>query len=338
LTGAKQGTKAINWSSSPSAAIWSNWQTNFTSNSWGTAGNLPLYDYLRDEPDAGGFTFINANGPVRHAYTTPSIQELVTTDIASATANSSLNNIDIMVPTVGAMDPIGGSLQRSTYNTWLSGNANNCGNGSQPCGTRLLWHYQACNSFGTCTNGVTGAGSPYPAYAIDATAATNRVMEWLSYLQNISGEIYYAAMICGDLNSTGALCGYPTHPNDPWISVYYSGGWGDGTMLYTGSALAGTNYMGTGVTKPIVLPSLRLKLIRNGIQDYEYMNVLNANGKGSYVTMQINNWITNSYTFDPTATGLNIARINLGAQMQLLTFPTGSLVPAGVTLTGATVQ
>ena len=47
---------------------------------------------------------------------------------------------------------------------------------------------------------------------------------------------------------------------DPWNGVYYSGNWGDGTLVYAGCVVSATVcYMGTGVTTPIILPSIRLK-------------------------------------------------------------------------------
>ena len=67
-------------------------------------------------------------------------------------------------------------------------------------------------------------------------------------------------------------CGYPTHPYDPWQSIYPSGAWGDGTLVYAGSNVAGKdNYVGA-ISIPIILPSIRLKLMRDGTQDYEYLH------------------------------------------------------------------
>ena len=45
---------------------------------------------------------------------------------------------------------------------------------------------------------------------------------------------------------------------NPLISNYYSGGWGDGTLMYPGSSA----YVGTKT--PIWLPSLLMKMIRDG--------------------------------------------------------------------------
>jgi hypothetical protein len=311
-----------------SSAIYNNWLTNFSLNGW--TPTVTLYDYLCDEPP-NGCTWANlvSNGNTRHGYASPSIPELVTTDLADATSNSALNAIDIMVPIINEMDPQGGSLQRSTYNTWLAGNC--CGAGSSP--TRQLWSYQSCESAGTCGNGVVGVSyATWPNYSVDGKPAANRAMEWLTFLHNQSGELYYSADICMTPQSQGANCGYPSHAYDPWVSVYYSGGWGDGTLVYAGGIVSGKpNYMGADVTIPLILPSVRLKHIRDGMQDYEYLNVLTNAGKGAFVQQQISSWITNSYTFETSGTGLQTARLTLGNALHQLTYPVALAPPPSLT-------
>jgi hypothetical protein len=172
-----------------------------------------------------------------------------------------------------------------------------------------------------------------PDYSVDAKPATNRAMEWISYLYGFTGELYFAADICSGAGYPGTYCGYPlgsTH--DPWVSNYYSGSWGDGTMVYAGqgSVSGANNYLGSGVTTPIILPSVRLKHMRDGMQDYEYLNVLKNNGKSSLVSTQIASWITNSYTFETSGTGLQAARTGLGTAMHQLSYPAGILPPPSV--------
>jgi hypothetical protein len=82
--------------------------------------------------------------------------------------------------------------------------------------------------------------------------------------------------------------------------------------------------MGSGVTIPIILPSLRLKLMRDGVQDYEYLNVLSKSGNSSLVQTQVASWIKNSYTFETTGAGLQSARLALGNFMHALSYGGGS--------------
>jgi hypothetical protein len=245
-----------------------------------------------------------------------------TTDIVNATSNGALNAIDWMVPIINYLDPQGGALQRSAYNTWLAG--------PNPSGaTRKLFTYQSCSSSGTCTNGTVGSGVTYPNYNVDGLPVANRAMEWMSFRNGASGELYYAADVCMSPNGQGPYCG--TGSQTPFTNIYYSGGWGDGTLVYAGCAgslcTSKPSYMGTGVTTPIILPSVRLKHLRDGVQDYEYLNVLTKAGKGSVVTSQMNSWITNSYTYETTGTGLQTARIALGTALHGLTYPSVLLPP-----------
>ena len=315
LPGSKNTTKWIGFLSGvTSSAIWSNWQTNFNSNGWVST----LYDYLCDEPPNGcSWSTLNSNATTRHGYLNPAIPELVTTDYVNANSNNALNSIDWMVVPINILEPMGGPIQSLiNYQTWVAG--------PNPAGVqRQFWSYQACNSSGTCTNGTSG-GSRYtwPNYNIDGLPAAHRAMEWLTYLHGQSGELYYAADVCMDPTGQGPNCGYPTHPENPWQTVYYAGGWGDGTLVYAGCVASGQLcYMGSGVTTPIILPSLRLKIIRDGMQDYEYLDELTKSGQSAFVQKQIASWITNSYTFETSGTGLQAARMALGMALHQLTHP-----------------
>jgi hypothetical protein len=155
-------------------------------------------------------------------------------------------------------------------------------------------------------------------------------MHWLLYLHGQTGYLYYATDICMVPVSQGAQCGYPSHNYDPWQSVYYSGMWGDGTLVYAGSTAScsgcsgntsADNYMGSGVTTPLILPSIRLKMIRDGEQDYEYLYWLNAHGYSSEASTELSSWVTNSYTYETTGSGLNAARVALGNFMHALSYP-----------------
>jgi hypothetical protein len=92
--------------------------------------------------------------------------------------------------------------------------------------------------------------------------------------------------------------------------------------------------MGASVTTPIILPSVRLKHIRDGIQDYEYLNVLKNNGQSSTVNTQIASWMTNSLTFETSGAGLQAARTALGTAMHALTYSGGSGGAGGTVLYG----
>ncbi len=58
------------------------------------------------------------------------------------------------------------------------------------------------------------------------------------------------------------------HSNDPWTNVRLFGGNGDGTLFYPGRP----DRIGGHTDIPI--ESIRLKLIREGMEDYEYLALL----------------------------------------------------------------
>ena len=167
----------------------------------------------------------------------------------------------------------------------------------------------------------------YPNYDVDGVPAANRAMEWMTFLHQQSAELYYLTTLAWEGG------------NDPWNSVYYYGGNGDGTLLYPSTGYNGSSFTnhvtaagGGALTDPIYLPSIRLKHIRDGMQDYEYLNVLTNNGQSALVSTEIASWITNSYTFETSGSGLEAARLALGNAMQRLSYPplSSPLAPTNV--------
>ncbi len=163
-------------------------------------------------------------------------------------------------------------------------------------------------------------------------------MEWLTYFHQQTGTLYYYATC-----SWETACGTTTQ-NDPWVSnLYQFGNNGDGTLAYPShyqcSKNCGTDPTpvdhvtrpgGVALAKPIWVPRLVLKQMRDGMQDYEYLNVLTLAGDTGYVTTQIQSWITNSYTYEFTGAGLQVARFKLGTKLHQLTYSTGLLPPPTV--------
>jgi hypothetical protein len=62
-------------------------------------------------------------------------------------------------------------------------------------------------------------------------------------------------------------------------------------------------------------------MIRDGMQDYEYLNLLTKLGKSSFVQSEISSWVTNTYTFNVNPSGLSGARQSLGETIHQLTYP-----------------
>src|SRR5262249_37920778 len=120
-------------------------------------------------------------------------------------------------------------------------------------GERLFW-YQACMSHGCNIIGgdyFTG----WPSYVIDAPAMSHRIFEWLTFHYRIDGELYFNTV---EAYAPGL---------DPWRVQLLFGGNGDGTLFYPGRA----RELGGSTDFPI--ESIRLALIREGLEDYEYLKL-----------------------------------------------------------------
>jgi hypothetical protein len=255
-----------------------------------------LFDYTCDEPPAGcSWTDALSRAEGDHAASAD-LRTLLTTDLQHATDHGLLDAVDILTPVVDYLHPRLGTDQRSSYDAWLA----------DP--TKHLWWYQSCDQHESCSNGSPGgAASTWPSYMVDATPVRNRVFQWLAYLYRIEAELYYDVDYCWTTNCDGA--------NDPWVSIYAFGGNGDGTLEYPGTPAK------IGGTTPIAVPSVRLKLIRDGMEDFEYLHALDAAGDGAFATSTARAFITDATTFDNDPAALQAARQALGDRLHHLVHP-----------------
>ncbi len=308
--------------------------------------------YDCDEPSSSGITSSCIPAAKADHALSPKLPSLWATYYANVSSAGGLNYIDYMVveqtcmylnltneAQCGTAAGTQGS-QLSNYTSWLTGTPTD---GL----TRHLWAYESCSSGGTCGNGTQGANDfNYPNDNIDGKPASNRAMEWMSYLNGQTGELSFE-VFCA-YPGTGCYFGNSS-PVDPWVTVYTFGNNGDGTLAYpstyTCSAsmdypqsncpYASKNWItqpgGSALTIPILVPSIRLKNKRDGFQDYEYLKALTTAGQGSYVTSQINSWITNLDSYEYTGTGLQTARTNIGTALHQLSYPTTLLPPPSLT-------
>ena len=98
----------------------------------------------------------------------------------------------------------------------------------------------------------------WPGYEIDRPGAAARVMGWLAFRQRVAGELYYDML--------------QAWQGDPWRNVRAFAGNGDGTLLYPGlpDRLGGTH--------PFPVESIRLKLVRDGLEDRELLALAQRSG------------------------------------------------------------
>ena len=164
-------------------------------------------------------------------------------------------------------------------------------------GQGALWSYTSCN---------VGFGNT-PEWMVDYPPINERIQAgFLDWTQGATGLLYYRSDGWSSGNAIGSwnnvnvsACGAGT--SDP----------GDGVFLYPPAPI--------GSTEPA--PGIRLKSIRDGIQDYEYVQILNSLGQSAFANSVIQPIATSwtSWTHDPNA--LAAARTQLGQKLDQLSPP-----------------
>jgi len=294
----------------------SNWTTEASNRGWNYNSSMP-FDYTCDEPPNGcSYSQFIASATTMHSAS-PQMATLITSELNLLNLNGAQSSVDIITPIMNALDPIGGTLQRPIYDVWKA---------THTGPTAQIFTYIDCVQTGTCSNGTTGTdqSKTWPNRDIDGLPVANRATEWLeSYRLKTDGELYFTSTYC--LTQAPGACGL-AGSTDSWKSVYYSGGWGDGTIMYPGTTAQ------VAVSTPIWIPSMRLKYMRDGVQDFEYLNAANTNGLSATATAQSQVWITSSTMFniDPANNGIytgtiNSARTALGNAIHALSFPAAAV-------------
>jgi hypothetical protein len=226
------------------------WATWFEARGW----TDQLFQYTCDEPP---LTCAWSDIPVRARLAraaNPPLRTLVTTSIQDADARGVTDSIDIIVPVVNFMDDRPGSKfagnQRRKYDAFLARSPK-----------RELWIYQSCMSHdcgGTVNFAAPTAHDRYytgwPSYMIDASAVRNRAMQWLAFQYEATGELYYETAMA--------------YSRDAWTNQWDFTGNGDGTLFYPGTPAK------IGGSSHVPVASIRLKMIRDGMEDYEYLKIL----------------------------------------------------------------
>jgi hypothetical protein len=191
------------------------------------------------------------------------------------------------------------------------------------------------------TKAYNGYFKGWLSYMIDASPVKSRIQEWLSFRYGAKAEHYYESV--GDLPT--AWNRNIDAPNAQTISMPQAGGNGDGTLLYPGTpslfssfspdprrggsctssadcptgdsciVLSGTtatcaipfNSLPIGGTEDIPLASLRLKMIRGGLQDYQYLSRASDLGEPVLASTKVGevlNYLTNGMDCLHGTTGL----------------------------------
>lgn len=110
-----------------------------------------------------------------------------------------------------------------------------------------IWNYVCC-----------GPGRPYANFFVEYTPLEHRMLFWQNYLYQVSGLLYWCTTYWHSASTT-----------DPWVDIatikdINPGLYGDGSLLYPGSKV--------GIDGPV--SSIRLEVIRDGLDDYKYLWLL----------------------------------------------------------------
>ncbi len=197
------------------------------------------FDYTFDEPSDDKYGEVRRRADEIHAAV-PSLPRLVTRMLDPRLHGA----VDIWCPIVNLVDDKPGNSNapaRAAYDEHL-------GHGER------IWWYQACMSHGcNIVGGKYFTG--WPSYVVDAPAMSHRIFEWLTFRYRIGGELYYDTV---EAYASG---------KDPWRDQLLFGGNGDGTLFYPGRARV------LGGTHDFPVESVRLALVREGLEDYEYLRL-----------------------------------------------------------------
>ena len=286
LKGAKPTSIKFIWSGGYNPDHYSAWAQHFHLKGWFDR----TYDYTCDEPpQTCAWTDINTRAAVVHGADAQ-FRTLVTTQINDANSNGVTSSINILSPVVNFMDDKVGfgsafeGNQRANYDPFLASNARN-----------LLWWYQSCMSHGC--GGVGGDyNSGWPSFMVDNSASQNRSQGMLSWLYNVSGVLYYETLL---------------HLPTAWDSLYDAsfGGNGDGTLLYPGKPTI------IGGATDIPVASIRLKMIREGFEDYEYMKLVSDLGDPAFAQSVGHTLYPNVYSSNQTPAAIYNAREQLAQRI-----------------------
>jgi hypothetical protein len=174
---------------------------------------------------------------------------LVVSPIADARRFGAEQQVDIFVPALSALDQRGDTppeQRRSAYDDWQE---------QRP--GREVWGYVPCMSYaclGQRTASFEREQRGWPSRRIDSSAVQNRAFGWLAFIHRLSGE--FGHDVAHRLDTAWEPDGQAA-----------TEGAGGGTLFYPGKPEI------VGGKTDIPIESIRLKLIREGIEDFEYLRL-----------------------------------------------------------------
>jgi hypothetical protein len=203
-------------------------------------------------------------------------------------------------------DPAWGTLRGHVNNFSMHGNALNNADVKQAIieeqakGGEMTWYISCDQAY------------PQPNYFIDAPAMDPVMVPWITSKYQMNGILYWATTFWSET------------PN-PWIDpVTFLSGFlcsdgyvlnGEGSLLYPGDNTK--QYTGEpNVDGPV--SSIRLELLRKGIEDYEYIWMLKNLGDKEFAESQVQNMVIDVSSFSRNRELLHLTRKNMARRLEQL--------------------
>ena len=267
------------------------WYDHFAGLGWADR----LLQYTCDEPPQtcawtdipGRLLAAKAASPAYRTLLTTTLGEIQ--DAEARYGISIQRDLELVVPVINMLDDKAGRRyagpQAQTYAAFVK---------SGP--RKELWSYQSCLSHGC--GGTSTYFTGWPSYMIDASAVRNRAMQWLEFLYGVTGEVYYETTMA--------------YSHDPWSNQWDFSGNGDGTLFYPGTPAR------IGGTTQIPVASIRLKMIREGMEDYEYLKLLSDLGDPATARAEAQALFPDAYRTEQSPGALMAARDRIARRIVAL--------------------
>jgi hypothetical protein len=164
-----------------------------------------------------------------------------------------------------------------------------------------VWWYQAMMSRGDPIH----RGGAWPSFFVDDDAMAARTIGFYTWRFGFDGFLYYLVDMAYQKD------------NDPWRNLFYFSANGDGTLFYPGTP----EHIGGAHDIPI--SSLRLALIRQGLQDYEYLKLLADLGDRPLADREAARLVqaADRYTRDDGAATVDTVRAEMARRIEELSRP-----------------
>jgi len=166
---------------------------------------------------------------------------------------------------------------------------------------KQVWTYNCCQQHGCGTNPAITSLPDWPTYMIDMQGVKNRVQDWVNWVLGVDGELYW-----------GVNGSYYWSGTDPFLSQLVAGGNGDGSFFYPGTPAR------IGGKTHIPIESIRLKIKREGLEDYEYLAMLAGLGGKAFADATATRVARSAAEWDHDPANLYNARNTMANQIESL--------------------